>query len=43
MIIISFKKVHTSVLDYFRKTNKQGVEDMEFPGLLKKQQVSRGD
>ena len=34
IIIISFGKVHASVLDYSR--NKQEIEDMEFPGLLKK-------
>ena len=37
-IIFSFKKVRTSVFDNFKK-NKQGVEDMQFPGLLKKQEV----
>ena len=35
IIIISCGKVHTSVLDYSRKKT-QGIEDMEFPGLLKK-------
>ena len=36
IIMISFRKVHTSVLDYSREKNKQGVEDKGFPGLLKK-------
>ena len=34
----SFTKFHTSVLDYSRKKSR-GIDNMEFPGLLKKEQV----
>ena len=36
IIIISFRKIHPFVLDYSTKKNKQEVEEVEFPGLLKK-------
>ena len=36
IIIISFRKIFTSLLSYARKKQTEGVEDMEFPGALKK-------
>ena len=38
IINISFRKVNTSLLDYSRKKTGE-VEDMEFPRVLKKEQV----